>query len=99
MRRELSSALAASNYGYVAKQNTATITNLIVSEVSRATAAFLSFSRLAPNVVNVVVFFVALLLLDWKLTLAVVLAGGGVLFALRLPAQITRRMSKKTTLP
>jgi ABC-type multidrug transport system fused ATPase/permease subunit len=97
VRRDLSAALSTADYSYIARQSTASLQNLIVGEVSRATAAYLSFSRLVPNVVNVLVFFGILVLLDWKLTVAVTLAGGLVLLMLRVPARITRTMSKKTS--
>jgi subfamily B ATP-binding cassette protein MsbA len=95
VRREMTSALAVADYRFILQQTTASIQNLISSEVGRATSAFVSLSRLVPSIVNAALFSVILLLLDWKLTIAVALAGGVVLLILRLPTRLTRQMSKR----
>jgi ABC-type multidrug transport system fused ATPase/permease subunit len=97
VRRELIGALAATDYRYIARKSAGVMTNLVVTEVGRATSVFMSFSRLVPNVVNLIVFSGILVLLDWQLTLAVTTVGAIVLLALRLPARLTMQMSAKTT--
>jgi subfamily B ATP-binding cassette protein MsbA len=97
IRRELTSALAVADYRYVVQQTTASVQNLISSEVGRATSAFISFSRVIPSVINASLFFAILLLLDYQLTIAIGIAGGVVLLFLRLPTRLTRQVSKQVS--
>jgi ABC-type multidrug transport system fused ATPase/permease subunit len=97
VRREMTAALAQSDYQYIVHQTSARMTALVAGEVSRATSAFLSFSRVIPNLVNIALFFAILVLLDWRLTLAISLASVVVLVSLRGPARITRKYSDLTT--
>jgi subfamily B ATP-binding cassette protein MsbA len=97
IRRELTSALAVADYRYVVQQTTASVQNLISSEVGRATSAFISFSRVIPSVINASLFFAILLLLDYQLTIAIGIAGGVVLMFLRLPTRLTRQVSKQVS--
>src|SRR6185295_717659 len=73
VRREMTAALASSDYMYVVAQSSGRVT----SEVTRATSAFLSFSRLIPSITNAGLFFAILLWFDWQLTAAVTVVGGG----------------------
>ncbi len=69
LRLEIVERLRRVDYRTLDSTNTGFVSNLLVSEVARAQSGFTSFVRTFPPTLNIIVFFVIVLWLDWKLTM------------------------------
>jgi ABC-type multidrug transport system fused ATPase/permease subunit len=106
LRLEIVDRLRAVDYRTLDSTNTGFVSNLLVNEVSRAQSGFTSFVRTFPPTLNILVFFVIVLLLDWKLTMicglmalsAIALVGITGRIAASASAQVTKENSTLTSL-
>jgi ABC-type multidrug transport system fused ATPase/permease subunit len=97
LRGRLIAALGAADYLYITRTTSGFHANILTNEVNRAEQAFVNFARALPSAINVGVFFLIVLLLDWQLTASCVVMGLLLVVALRFPGRIVREYSAKTT--
>ena len=96
-RRRLLSALGSADFRHVAEQNAGFATNLLVSEVSRASLGLVYFVRTLAPALNAVVLFLVVLAIDWHLTVVCVGMGLVMIAFLRLSGGAARRHSRVAT--
>ncbi len=75
LRRELVERLCDVDYRAVVGTDAGRHASLLVNEVDRYGDAFMAFGRIVPPLVNVVLFALIVLLIDWRLTLAFAVLG------------------------
>ena len=97
MRRSLVIAVGEADYRHLLATNSGTLANVVSQEVTRATSAFLYFTRLIPLALNILLFFGIVAYLNWRLTLAAIITGGLILYLLKLPTRLTERYSTANT--
>ena len=90
-RRRLLSALGNADFRHVAEQNAGFATNLLVSEVARASLGLVYFVRTLAPALNATVLFLAVLAIDWRLTVVCVAMGLLMIGFLRLSGGAARR--------
>lgn len=93
MRERIVSALREVSYRHLLGTNTGVVTNVVTAEVSRSTSAFVHYAKVFPHLVNIAIFFVIILMLEWRMTLLVAAAGASVMLLVRIPAALSRRES------
>jgi subfamily B ATP-binding cassette protein MsbA len=72
LRREIVDSLRAVDYRAIARTNTGFLSNLLVNEVNKVDYGFTAFARTFPPTINILVFFVIVLWIDWHLTIVCV---------------------------
>jgi subfamily B ATP-binding cassette protein MsbA len=97
LREQLVTRLSQADYRYILSTNAGTLTNIVGTEVTRATSAFTYFGRLVPSLINIVVLFLAVVLVSWRLTLVVLGAAVVVLVLWRAPGRWTKHYSIRST--
>jgi ABC-type multidrug transport system fused ATPase/permease subunit len=97
IRGRILDAIGAIDYRYVLQTNTGTLTNLITTEVSRTSSAFVFFARVFPHILSVIVFFAIVLVMNWQMTLIAGAVGAILMVFLRLPNELAKRASSQVT--
>lgn len=97
IRGRILDAIGQMDYRFLLQTNTGNLTNLITTEVSRTSSAFVFFARVFPHVLSVVVFFCIVLVMNWQLTLTCGVVGLVVLLLLRVPNELAKQASSKVT--
>jgi subfamily B ATP-binding cassette protein MsbA len=97
MRRRALDALAVADYQHVAGANAGFYTNLLVTEVNRASGGFLHFVRALSPLVSGAVLFVMVCILDWRLSIACVVMGGVMIAITKIAGLVIRRHSHTIT--
>ena len=97
LRERLLSALGRADYVSVVGDSAGVNANLVVNEVGRSAQGFLYYARSIPPAVNASVFFLIVLLLDWRLTLVCVAMGLTMVGLLRVSGRVAQRYSNVAT--
>jgi ATP-binding cassette, subfamily C, bacterial len=95
LRRRLVKAFMQARWSFYANQSTGQLANSLSFEASRAGEAYNLFAAVAANTVQIFMYAVIALAINWRVALAGILAGGGIaLLSSRLVA-ISRRAGFK----
>lgn len=97
LRLKLLRALFVTRWEYFIRQPTGRLTNAVATEASRSAGAFLNGAKMASIVVEAIVYIVLALIISWKVTLAAVCVGSGILYAVRRLVKKARRAGKRQT--
>jgi subfamily B ATP-binding cassette protein MsbA len=102
LRREIIEHLQRVDYRTIGRTNTGFLSNLLVNEVNKVDYGFISFARTFPPTLNILVFFVIVLWLDWRLTVACGLMGLCAIAVVgvtgRIAVQASRAQSKENAI-
>jgi len=97
IRQRLLSGLGAIDYAHLTSLNTGSLTNLLTTEVSRTTTAFVYFARLFPHVISIAVFFAIIVYADASFALVVGGTGFVVFYLMRMLSAASGSYSGRTT--
>jgi len=96
-RSPMVEAVSDVSYARFASQDVGTLNNMITVEVPRAISAFYSFCAVITAAVYLVIYLSAAMALNWRITLAVIVFGLGLLFLMRYFSAYSRRLSYAIT--
>jgi subfamily B ATP-binding cassette protein MsbA len=85
------------DYRAVLQTSAGYYSNLLSGEIYRYHDAFINFTRALPPALNIVVFFVLVLALDWRVTVVGVLMSGMVFLLMRVSGRVARHSSAVTS--
>ena len=97
LRLKLLRALFVSRWEYFIRQPIGRLTNAVATEAGRSASAFLTGAKMASIVVEAIVYIVLALIISWKVTLAAVCIGFGIIYAVRRLVKKARRAGKRQT--
>jgi ATP-binding cassette subfamily C protein len=97
LRLKLLRALFDTRWEYFIRQPIGRLTNAVATEAGRSAGAFLNGAKMASIVVEAIVYIVLALIVSWKVTLAAVCVGFGIIYAVRKLVKKARRAGKRQT--
>jgi subfamily B ATP-binding cassette protein MsbA len=97
LRRRALDAIANADYQHVAGQSAGFYTNLLITEVNRASGGFLYYVRSLSPLLSAGLLFLTVCFLDWRLSFACVGMGAVMIGLTRLTGFVIRRYSLVVT--
>jgi ABC-type multidrug transport system fused ATPase/permease subunit len=94
IRERIVSAVRGAEYRYLVGTSSGQLTSVMTGEVGRTSTSFVFYSKVFPHLINMGVFFVVILVLEWRMTVLVGAAGIAVMLLVRIPARLSYRESR-----